>query len=525
MSNLKDAVAITDNSSPTILSTTRSKIMEAVESIQIPYDGIADPGKILGLSAKASLADKLHRYSSYLTVNDKGRIATTSTRNENSYDAKENKQRNIDIDNAEFSVQIAVAIVEEMIFRDDDISGENDVDIEEIAGKFATSLHNKLGIGQEIIPTDKDGSTEKNSGGGTGVLVFLSVRDRVVFISVGGALDHLLTSGRIDRIIRNDMRADLKRANYEAGLTKCIDAIVELLETGEEPSVFKKMLDKFFNTNAIVTFVWFIFVFGSGAFQRWKRQREQRIYAKVAVRLSELDRARAEVLRGSYQRTTSCPICLEDFSSATVGSDGHPIQLLRCGHVFDKTCHQEWVSSGCGDVTKCPVCRADVGLSSDNVHATSTMRSMTQSTTQSTMDNANAGFEGNDDPNGGSSSNNGAVSGFEDDIGNDSNSLAESGSDHNTHMMTLYQRDRNFRLERLSELYPRYVTVNAVTRWSSPTFNGSLVHDQSFRNMDPAVTENARGRCSEDGSCNGSDDQGGYTFGGGTSAGGKGGRF
>lgn len=507
-------VAITDSS--TVLSTTRSTILEAVKSIQIPYDGIADPNKILGQSAKENLADKLHRYSSYLTVNEKGRIATTSTKNENSYDTKDNKQRNADIDNAEFPVQIAVAIVEEMYFGDDEIHGENDVDIEEIAGQFATSLHNKWGIGQEIIPTDRDDSTGNNSGGGTGVLVFLSIRDRVVFISVGGALDHLLTSGRIDRIIRNDMRADLKQANYEAGLTKGIDAIVELLEKGEEPSVFEKISDTFFSSNTFA-FVWILFVVGSGAFQQWNRQREQRIYAKVAVRLSELDRARAEVLRGSYQRTKSCPICLEDFSSTTVGSDGHPIQLLRCGHVFDKTCYQEWVSSGCGDVTKCPVCRADVGLSSDDVPATST--------TESTMDNANAGSEGNDDPNDGSSSNDGAVSGFEDNIGNDNNNLAESTSDNNTHMITFYQRDRNFRLERLSELYPRYVTVNAVTRWSSPTFSGSLVQDLSFRNRDPAVTENARRCCSEYGSSNGSDHRGGSTFGGGTSAGGKGGRF
>ena len=65
------------------------------------------------------------------------------------------------------------------------------------------------------------------------------IRDRVVFSPVGGALDHLLTSGRIDRIIRNHMRADLKWASYEAGLTKCIDAIVKLLERGKESSAFE----------------------------------------------------------------------------------------------------------------------------------------------------------------------------------------------------------------------------------------------------------------------------------------------
>jgi len=534
----KFSQAVVTASKSNILSTTHSTVLEAVESIQIPYDGIADPNKILGQSAKRNLADRLRQHSTYLTVNGQGRVVATSTRNQNSNDAKDSKQSIADIDNAEFPVQIAVAVVEGIGIWNDDIDCENDVDIEEIAGQFATSLHNKWGIGQEIIPIDKDDSTENNSGGGTGVLVFLSVRDRVVFISVGGALGHLLTSGRIDRIIHNAMRPDLKQANYELGLTKGIDAIIELLKKAEEPSVFERSRDKWFNTNTIVVFIWTIFVIGNGAFQRWKRQREQRIYAKAAIRLSELDRARAEALRGTYRRTASCPICLDDFSSTVLGSDGHPIQLLRCGHVFDKTCYQEWVSSGCcGDVTKCPMCRADVGFSLDDIPDTLS----TGNNIQFRSFAANAGSEDDDDPNDGSSTNNndlqsivtnhdGVTFAFEDDNGNDSTNLTGSSFDRDTHMMNLYQRDRNYRLERLSELYPRYITSDAVMRWSSPTFNGSLVRDLSFRNRDPAVTQNVRRCCSsasdsEHGLNNGNDQRGGCTFNGGTSAGGKGGRF
>ena len=43
------------------------------------------------------------------------------------------------------------------------------------------------------------------------------------------------------------------------------------------------------------------------------------------------------------------------------GSDGLPIKLLRCGHVFDETCWRCWVRSGNGDPCRCPVCRRDVG--------------------------------------------------------------------------------------------------------------------------------------------------------------------
>lgn len=526
LSNLREAVAITRSS--TILSTTRSMILEAIESIQIPYDSIADPNKILGQSAKHNIAEKLSRYSSYLIVNDEGQIVATSSRNQNSNDAKDNNQTNAGIEHAEFPVQIAVAIVEEIDFPNKGIDCDNVVDIEEIAGEFAMNLHNKWGIGQEFIPSDKDSNTEKKCGGGTGVLVFLSVRDRVVFISVGGALDHLLTSGRIDRIIHNDMRSSLKLANYELGLTKGIDAIVELLEKDGEPSAFENITDKWLNMDNIFVFLCIMLV-GNGTFQRWKRQREQRIYAKAAVRLSELDRARAEILRGSYTRTPSCPICLQDFSSAVLGSDGHPIQLLRCGHIFDKTCYRKWVSSGCGDVTKCPICRADVGFSFDDLPGASTRSINVHSHSLAT----NTGREGEDDPNDGSISNNsdlqravtnhdGVTFECEDDIGSNTNS--------DTHVIVFNRMERNYRLERLSQVYPRYIRADDVTRWSSPTFNGSIVRDPSFRNRDPAVTQNARQFPSsvsdnEDGFCNDNDLRGSYAFGGGTSTGGKGGRF
>lgn len=535
--NLRETVAITTGSS--ILSTTRSTILKAVESIQLPYDGIADPDKILDEPARRNLANILHRHSSCLIVNCRGQIVVTSTRNQNANDAQDNKQGDIDIDNAEFPVQIAVAVVESMELVDNDISYENDDDVEELAGQFATSLHNKWGVGQEIILIDKDGITGGNCDGGTGVLVFMSIRDRIVFISVGGALSHLLTSDRIDHIIHNDMRADLNRANYELGLTKGIDAIAELLEKGEEPSVFEQISDKWSDNSLFLAFVWIIAVFGNEAFQRWKRRREQRIYAQAALRLSELDRTRAEELRRSYTRTSCCPICLEDFSSTVVGSDGHPIQLLRCGHAFDKSCYQNWVSSGYCDVTKCPVCRTDIGFSLDDLPTTSTsdnsvyFRPFTANTiSEEGNDHNDSSRINNSDSDLPSivTNNDGITFAFDDDNDNDSKNLARRISWRDTNRMILYQRNRNYRLQRLSDLYPRFITTDAVTRWSSRTFTGSLVSDPCFRIRDPAVTKKTRRYCSsprdnEHGFSSDDDYRENVTFSGGTSAGGKGGRF
>jgi uncharacterized membrane protein YgcG len=523
----REAVAsATTSSSKNIGATKPLIILDAVESIQVPYNNIADPNKILNQSANRNVADKLHRHSSAFTVNRLGQIATTSTREERNRNVTEDsKQRNTDVDNSEFPIQIAVALVEQMDFVNNDAYRENEVDMEEIARQFAMSLHNKWGIGQEMLAIDEEDSTESNISGGTGVLLFLSVRDRVVFISVGGALKQVLTSGRIKRIIHKHMTAELKRANFELGLTRGIDAIVELLERGEEPSLLEKFFDRWFNMDNIVVFVWIICVLGN-VLKQWKRQREQRIYAKVAVQFSELDRAKAQALRGSYQRITNCPICLEDFSSKDCGSDGQPLQLLRCGHVFDKTCYQKWISSGRGHVTKCPVCRADVGPNSADLP-----RLTTENNEQFPSFESHAGSTGDDDPDGSSGTNGSDITNVNGSLvysdGNN-NALAESSSDQNTNMMTRYRMDRNFRLERLEALYPRHVSADAITNWSSSTFNGSLVGDHSLRNRDVAVTPNACCSCrpsTTNSECvfdKEIDHRVDFTFGGGTSEGGQG---
>eukprot|EP00536_Pseudo-nitzschia_multiseries_P000306 jgi/Psemu1/321528/estExt_fgenesh1_pg.C_40044 len=347
---------------------TKRTISEAVEQIQVPQDGISDASGILNEAAKRNIAEKLLRYSSELAVTGPEQAVGTrmASCEQTGSNANANSDKNAECNKDVYPIQIAVAIVDELgILNDSDGDGDGDGDedqgddfIDKTAGKFATGLHNSWGIGHEI-PITNESEFDSSGGGGTGVLVFLSIHDRIVFISVGGALRRILTNGRIDRIIRDDMRSELKRANYEQGLINAIDEIAELLEKGEEPSMSETIWDWLFVNKELLT--WISAIFGLKCFQRWKRRREQRIYAKAATRLSELDLARAEALRGSYCQATNCPICLEDFQSTKVGSDGHPVQLLRCGHVFDKTCFEEWVSSGRGNVTKCPVCRADVG--------------------------------------------------------------------------------------------------------------------------------------------------------------------
>ena len=56
--------------------------------------------------------------------------------------------------------------------------------------------------------------------------------------------------------------------------------------------------------------------------------------------------------------------CVDILGIPLVGTDGHPIRMLRCGHIFDETCWRMWVDSGSGCLDVCPVCRQDVGRTS-----------------------------------------------------------------------------------------------------------------------------------------------------------------
>ena len=69
------------------------------------------------------------------------------------------------------------------------------------AEDFARALHDSWGVGHDTPH------------GGTGILIFLSVQDRVIYISRESALDRLVNSARIDKIIKG-ARPFLKRKRY-----------------------------------------------------------------------------------------------------------------------------------------------------------------------------------------------------------------------------------------------------------------------------------------------------------------------
>lgn len=375
-----------------------------------------------------------------------------------------------------YDIQLAVALVNRM----DLYEYREYEDMEKLAAQdFAIHVHNAWGVGVD------------SPCGGTGVLLFLSLYDRAIYISTGNAVKPLLTDHRLDKVM-NDMKPLLRQVKYGDALQTAVHEIGRHVESGEP-----NRMERFWAWCCdLWPFAMFASIIGLVALQGRLQQRRQREYARVQTQLSELDRNRAEALQGRYQ-CQSCPICLSDFETPVsndgqesntdapkIGSDGLPLQLLRCGHVFDQTCWTEWVENGQGNPSKCPICNQDVGALTDEASPE--------------QNNEDVRQRGVGIPRGG-----GIV------------------QEREPRALRRYNQDRMFRLARLGMQYPRFVNHQQVQRWSDPAYDRSLARDYSFTRNNPVQHTRYSGGSSRFGSGGSSRS----SFGGGRSAGGRAGRW
>jgi len=317
-------------------------------------------------------------------------------------------------------------------------------------------------------------------------------------------MDNTLTDRRLDYVM-DDIRSLLQEESYHDAIVATIEKIVYYLESGP-PDPIEEALEW------IVPLAFFSVFAGLMGAQWYTAFQQRRAYARVSSQLSELDRTRAEALQGRY-RATSCPICLEEFEiddtdgTPKCGSDHLPLKLLRCGHVFDETCWSQWVTTGRGNVTKCPVCNQDVGAP-----PTAATNQLHDSQTLPTENNTAASAEGSErQPEETTAQQEGGEEQREEDR------LVRI--DNNREILQQYQRERRFRLARLGARYPQFVRPHQIQQWSQPNYQGSLVQEKSFVNSNPTrQAASSGGSHYRSGSSNGG-------FGGGFSGGGRGGRW
>eukprot|EP00978_Attheya_sp_CCMP212_P036778 scaffold169333_cov52-Attheya_sp.AAC.3 len=427
---------------------------------------ICDPDQVLGDEEIDTIASSIERFE---------RVYTLKCHDEGNSLSKE------------VPIQLAVGIVKEMNM--DEYTDEDDADdvYNNAAKKFAIGVHDKWGVGSSEC-------------GGSGILLFLAVNDRSIFISTGAGVKKVLTRSRLNKVIAN-MKPYLRSGSYQLAILRSFEDMGELMTQGP-PSGIERLKEFFMDT----IMFWLIGgICGIVGLANARQRQAEREFAEVQSRLNRLDQDRALALQGRYQ-CKSCPICLENFlpqgedstigigqeqvsltrhacsnrlagssnSTITLGSDGLPIKLLRCGHVFDETCWLKWVSHGSGSIRRCPICQQDVGGSSPPPEPSS------------------------------------------------DNTLAQrrernAGHDWDIHN---YQRERAFRLIRMRHRYPRFIRQDQIERWTNRGYDGTLARDPSFARSDPKIerTSNINKRSEKIRPSSSS-------FGGGRSSGGAGGRW
>eukprot|EP00571_Detonula_confervacea_P012002 CAMPEP_0172305746 /NCGR_PEP_ID=MMETSP1058-20130122/6984_1 /TAXON_ID=83371 /ORGANISM="Detonula confervacea, Strain CCMP 353" /LENGTH=732 /DNA_ID=CAMNT_0013017445 /DNA_START=207 /DNA_END=2405 /DNA_ORIENTATION=+ len=286
----------------------------------------------------------------------------------------------------DYKMEVAIALVQKInlpaILRADSYFFYSDQDdmVNDAAQYFARYIHStwskRLAQEQQIDPPTNI------------VLIFISTLDRICYISSGTGVTSILPWWRLEHVVQ-DMKQDLRKGQTGNALSTAIKDLTELLLEG--PPTFPDRVDDFFQRFGIILlFTIFTFLFATAGECRDRRKRI--FFAERRSRLTAAEKEKAMSLQKEF-RTHMCPICLEPFDLTPdkdsdtdinsldkekssekqkqkikcfdgvpiIGTDDQPIKILRCGHIFDKTCWQMWVDSGHGNPWICPVCRQDIG--------------------------------------------------------------------------------------------------------------------------------------------------------------------
>lgn len=360
---------------------------------------LCDPDWVLGTDYLGDIADALLNFSSVFQSDHWDVSVGPSNRVLLEESSLRIATRRLEQSAALPDIELAVATVRKMnlpsVLRQGSYYAYEDEDdmVNDAAQIFARSLHDAWwspAVCRQTSPCHSE----------TGILIFLSIQDRVCFISTGSEISSILPWWRLDHAV-SSMKPDLRHRDYGGALLTAIHELSRMLEAGP-PTLQDRVHDFIARFGVVIAFA--VFTFGFGAWGEYRDRRKRWQYAEQRSKLTGLERDKARQLQKEYH-TQCCPICLEDFDRGQdpwrmmdvdeepeedddeqemekdrlkpeapsrlkrvdsyglplKGTDGKRIKLLRCGHIFCETCWKQWVHSGCGNPCNCPVCRQDVG--------------------------------------------------------------------------------------------------------------------------------------------------------------------
>ena len=200
------------------------------------------------------------------------------------------------------SGQAAVAIVKRMDLTE--FSGN----VDRGAESFCRTLHDQWGVG----------SAEKNDG----VVIFLSVEDRAVFISTGDGVKDRISRRAIESIIGR-MKPFLRKKDYGGALVNAIIE-VEMGLNGKEIPIDHSIHKTSYSSSDEGPLGWIMYViafcgvFGYAFYQNRKLRHLERGRIALDSLIREVDNTTNTEGREGERvfATQSCPICLENFTES-----------------------------------------------------------------------------------------------------------------------------------------------------------------------------------------------------------------
>eukprot|EP00891_Asterochloris_glomerata_P009350 jgi/Astpho2/9350/fgenesh1_pg.00142_%23_25_t len=181
---------------------------------------------------------------------------------------------------------------------------------QEQAEVFAETVHNSWGVGDAACSN--------------GVLLLLSVQDRVVYISVGKGTARSLDHTRLQWVI-DAMRPKLRAGKYDGAVAQGV-ADVGLILAGEAPDIDQGESGWFDWLAGGAVLGLFGAVIGRTCWTGAKRRRESRRCKEL---LEKLKHEQEHAMRHSRYPAASCPICFDDLvgaeeleNSASIGNAG-----------------------------------------------------------------------------------------------------------------------------------------------------------------------------------------------------------
>eukprot|EP00047_Mylnosiga_fluctuans_P005787 m.242699 g.242699 ORF g.242699 m.242699 type:complete len:414 (+) comp14090_c0_seq1:3130-4371(+) len=215
------------------------------------------------------------------------------------------------------------------------------------AEEFARTIHDHWGLG----------SRERQDG----LLVFLSIDDRKVYISTGAGIMDRIGHSDIQRAIEL-MKPSLRATDYLRAIVvallefdACLTPDGAARETSGALSVSGIEMESASSSGSFLPGLVFLsFIGGIFAIVSLANRRRRKGMAK----LQQLLRA-ADTAEGPVYRSPSCPVCLEDYPDSRQTASPRRATALACGHVFCAACLQTLFRRVAAP--SCPICRASLG--------------------------------------------------------------------------------------------------------------------------------------------------------------------